>query len=324
MKISIDQQFQNFLELHHLDLNLLLEEAQIPNLLWKEEIVLTNQQFYKFQEVLSKKLTDEQLLLISDVQNFGLFMPIFFVALSSANGLQAIKRLAKYKNIIAPVEIKVSIQENHVQVELNDISEIQNLSRFSLFNEQLIILSILRTGTGQNIIPEKVISPYPFSSSILEVFGISPELSKNDNLLSFNLQDLELPFLTRNNSMWRMIEPELNRQLEEIKTPSDFINSLHKEVQLLIPSGDYSIQNVARKLGISSRTLQRNLAQAGTTFKAELQSVQKKMALHFSKDLNLTTDEISYLLGYSEVSSFTRAFRKWTGMTLNQYRKKLI
>ena len=311
MKISIDQQFQNFLELHHLDLNLLLEEAQIPNLLWKEEIVLTNQQFYKFQEVLSKKLTDEQLLLISDVQNFGLFMPIFFVALSSANGLQAIKRLAKYKNIIAPVE-------------LNDISEIQNLSRFSLFNEQLIILSILRTGTGQNIIPEKVISPYPFSSSILEVFGISPELSKNDNLLSFNLQDLELPFLTRNNSMWRMIEPELNRQLEEIKTPSDFINSLHKEVQLLIPSGDCSIQNVARKLGISSRTLQRNLAQAGTTFKAELQSVQKKMALHFSKDLNLTTDEISYLLGYSEVSSFTRAFRKWTGMTLNQYRKKLI
>ncbi|WP_230317888.1 hypothetical protein [Lactococcus lactis] len=78
MKISIDQQFQNFLELHHLDLNLLLEEAQIPNLLWKEEIVLTNQQFYKFQEVLSKRLTDEQLLLISDVQNFGLFMPIFF------------------------------------------------------------------------------------------------------------------------------------------------------------------------------------------------------------------------------------------------------
>ena len=134
--------------------------------------------------------------------------------------------MAKYKNVIAPVEIKVSIQEKHVQVELNDISEIQNLSRFSLFNDQLIILSILRTGTGQNIIPEKVISPYPFSSSILEVFGISPELSKNDNLLSFNLQDLELPFLTRNNSMWRMIEPELNRQLEEIKTPSDFINSL--------------------------------------------------------------------------------------------------
>ncbi len=92
----------------------------------------------------------------------------------------------------------------------------------------------------------------------------------------------------------------------------------------MIPSGDCSIQNVARKLGISSRTLQRNLAQAGTTFKVELQSVQKKMALHFSKDLNLTTDEISYLLGYSEVSSFTRAFRKWTGMTLNQYRKKLI
>lgn len=173
MKISIDQQFQNFLELHHLDLNLLLEEAQIPNLLWKEEIVLTNQQFYKFQEVLSKKLTDEQLLLISDVQNFGLFMPIFFVALSSANGLQAIKRLAKYKNVIAPVEIKVSIQEKHVQVELNDISEIQNLSRFSLFNEQLIILSILRTGTGQNIIPEKVISPYPFSSSILVFWDFS-------------------------------------------------------------------------------------------------------------------------------------------------------
>ncbi|WP_231740722.1 hypothetical protein [Lactococcus lactis] len=77
MKISIDQQFQNFLELHHLDLNLLLEEAQIPNLLWKEEIVLTNQQFYKFQEVLSKKLTDEQLLLISDVKILDYLCPSF-------------------------------------------------------------------------------------------------------------------------------------------------------------------------------------------------------------------------------------------------------
>lgn len=320
MKIAIDKSFQEFLEVNCLDLNLILEEANIPNLLWKEELVLSDNEFYRFQEVLSQKITDEQLLLLSDVKQVKLFMPIFFAALSSSNGLQAIKRLAKYKRLISPVDIEIQQIKDVVEISINELSDTQKLSRFSLLNEQFIMLSILRTGSGQNIIPIKIKGPFPLSPTMVSVAGCTPEIS-SDNLLVFKLADLEFPFSSRNNSMWKLIEPELNRQLEEIKTDSSIINSLHQTVQLLISSGECSIDNVSKILGVSTRSLQRYLSEEGTTFKAELQLVQKNMAVHFSRDLHLTTDDISWLLGYSETSAFTRAFKKWTGMTLNQYRK---
>ncbi|MFV0560256.1 MAG: helix-turn-helix domain-containing protein [Enterococcus sp.] len=321
MKIAIDKSFQEFLEINLLDLNLILEEANITNGLWKEEIILSDNEFYRFQEVLSQKITDEQLLLLSDVKQIKLFMPIFFAALSSSNGIQAINRLAQYKRLISPVDIEVQHFNDTVEISINEVSGTQKLSRFSLLNEQFIILNILRTGSGQNIIPIKIKGPFALSASMISFVGCNSEVSSN-NLLVFKLADLELPFSTRNNSMWKLIEPELNRQLEDIKTSSPIINSLHQIVQLLIPSKECTIDNVSNRLGVSTRSLQRYLAEEGTTFKAELQLVQKNMALHFSRDLNLTTDEISWLLGYSETSAFTRAFKKWTGMTLNQYRKK--
>lgn len=320
MKIIIDKSFQEFLEANFLELNLILEEANIPNFLWKEELVLSDNEFYRFQDILSQKITDEQLLLLSDVKQMKLFMPIFFAALSSSNGLQAVKRLAKYKRLISPVNIEIQQIDDVIEISINELSDTQKLSRFSLLNEQFIMLSILRTGSGQNITPIKINGPFTLSPRMVSVAGCTPEIS-SANLLVFKLADLEVPFSSRNNSMWKLIEPELNRQLEEIKTDSSIINSLHQTVQLLIPSGECSIDNVSKNLGISTRSLQRYLSEEGTTFKAELQLVQKNMAFHFSRDLNLTTDDISWLLGYSETSAFTRAFKKWTGMTLNQYRK---
>ncbi|RZI49520.1 AraC family transcriptional regulator [Lactococcus kimchii] len=322
MKIVIDQQFQDFLEYNQLDLGNLLEKSNIPNLLWKEELTLGDDEFHRFQEILSSELTDDQLILLSDVQKIGLFMPVFFVALSSSNGLQAIQRLAKYKKLIAPVNIKITTSDDEVLISIGGTTPNKQLSRFSLFNEQLVILSILRAGSGQTIVPKRIEAPYPSSQSLSEVFGAPVKFVEAGNILVFNYEDMEKPFLTRNNSMRTLIEPEMNRQLEELKTSSSFINNLHQEIQKAVPSGDYSIDKISRRLGTSTRTLQRNLRNSKTTFKAETQVVQKKMALHFSHDFNLSVEEIAYMVGYSEVSSFARAFKKWTGTTLSQYRKR--
>lgn len=321
MKIIIDQQFQEFLEFNNLELDKILEKAKIPNLLWKEELTLDDEQFHQFQKILSEELSDEQIILLSDVQKIGLFMPIFFVSLSSSNGLQAIRKLSKYKKLIAPVDINVEIQNKEVIISLTDSLKKQKLPRFSLLNEQLVILSILRTGSGLNITPQQVKTPYQYSPAIIGVFGKSPTIVENSNSLVFDLEDLEVPFSTRNNSMRSLIEPELNRQLEELKTSSSFINNLHREIQKAIPSGDYSVNKISHQLGTSTRTLQRKLSDSETTFKAEVQLVQKHMALHFAKNNDLSVDDISYMLGYSETSSFARAFKKWTGITVSQYRK---
>ena len=88
----------------------------------------------------------------------------------------------------------------------------------------------------------------------------------------------------------------------------------------LMPGGAYSIEDVSAKIGLSKRTLQRKLSEENTTFQKQLNSVREVMALHYIENTNISTADIAYLLGYSEVNSFLRAFSTWTGKNLSDYR----
>ncbi|WP_318530367.1 helix-turn-helix domain-containing protein [Streptococcus sp. 20-1249] len=111
------------------------------------------------------------------------------------------------------------------------------------------------------------------------------------------------------------MEPELSRQLAEAETSSNLIAYVQGQLFTAIPSGNFSIDSVAQQLGMSTRSLQRYLKNEGTSFKDQVQKVQKSMAVSYIK-MGLTTDEISSLLGYSE----PQAFKKWIGMTIGTYK----
>lgn len=89
----------------------------------------------------------------------------------------------------------------------------------------------------------------------------------------------------------------------------------------LLPGSTSSIEEVAAKLGISKRTLQRKLSEEGTTFQKQLNSTRKVMALHYVKNTNMSTNDIAYLLSYTEINSFLRAFRIWTGKSLTEFKR---
>ena len=90
----------------------------------------------------------------------------------------------------------------------------------------------------------------------------------------------------------------------------------------LIPSGQFGLENVAEEFGISTRTVQRNLAVENIKFNQIVKSVQKIMAFNYLESKELSIDEIAYLVGYTETSSFYRAFKGWTGKTVLQYQKE--
>ena len=78
----------------------------------------------------------------------------------------------------------------------------------------------------------------------------------------------------------------------------------------LIPSGQFGLENVAEEFGISGRTLQRNLSSENTSFNQLVKDIQKIMTFNYLEAKELSIDEISYLVGYTEISSFYRAFKK--------------
>jgi len=92
------------------------------------------------------------------------------------------------------------------------------------------------------------------------------------------------------------------------------------EIVQLLPHGKASAAEVARRLGMSRRTLARALSSEGVGFLNVLETLRSALARRYLKEDEMPISEVAWLLGYSEVSSFTHAFIRWTGLTPKAYR----
>jgi len=88
-----------------------------------------------------------------------------------------------------------------------------------------------------------------------------------------------------------------------------------------LSSGAIHAEIVAAELNMSTRTLQRRLRDEGASYTMILDDTRRELAQRLTEDKKMTLSEISYLLGFSEVSSFSRSFRRWTGLSPTVYRK---
>lgn len=322
MNVTITQQYYHYLLSIGVDLERLLEEAQLPDLTWKEKMNFSVRAYHQLLVAFDKRLSDEQIIGVSNLQQIHLFMPSFFAALSAKNGMEALKSFAKYKKLVGPVIVDMQEFGELVRVQFRFDSADEELPRFAVLNEQLLLVSLLRTGTGMPVVPVQVVSPFEYGAVIAEQFGVEPQQAL-ENELVFAREDLERPFITANNVMLEYLEPQLKQRLSEVVTAETFSGQVQKKLWKMIPSGNFTVEVVAEELGVSVRTLQRKLQLENTTFKEVLQSAQKFMAIQYMREKQLSAEEIAFLVGYSEVSSFARAFKRWTGQTVGEYRQQL-
>ena len=301
----------------------ILEKAGISNILWKEEIQFSTEEYYLFLKEIDEVITDEQILVISNVDNLNMFIPSFFAALSSKNGLEGIKRLAKYKKLIGPVFLEIKEFEEIVQVQYFFEQGEKELPRFAVLNEQLMLINLLNKGIGKKISPVSVTSPFEYGELLTKEINATINKAKQNEVI-FSMKDLKKPFLTANNIMVEYLEPQLKQKLaeKESETLETFTDRVQKKLCQLIPSGQSSLENVVEEFGISARTVQRNLDVENIKFNQVVKNVQKIMTLNYLESKELSIEEIAYLVGYTETSSFYRAFKGWIGKTVLQYRKE--
>jgi AraC-like DNA-binding protein len=89
-----------------------------------------------------------------------------------------------------------------------------------------------------------------------------------------------------------------------------------------LPSGEVSQDQVAPSLNMSARSLQRRLKSLGTTFRRLLDETRRELAESYIDDVETDLTEIAFLLGFSEHSAFSRAFKRWTGSAPSELRRK--
>lgn len=97
-------------------------------------------------------------------------------------------------------------------------------------------------------------------------------------------------------------------------------SSVENAMAPLLPHGRATAAEIARRLGMSQRTLARKLSADGLTFSVIAEELKADLAKHYLKDSDLAISEIAWLVGYREVSAFTHAFKRWTGITPRQSR----
>jgi AraC-like DNA-binding protein len=103
---------------------------------------------------------------------------------------------------------------------------------------------------------------------------------------------------------------KLLKELESAKTARGRVESL---LMPILHTGEISMEAIAAKLGQSRQTLYRNLKEEGATFEQVLDGLRHKLALHYLEGQRVSVNETAYLVGFSDPSAFSRAFKRWTG-----------
>lgn len=323
MKIMVSEQFQCFMASLGVDLNSLLEAAGINKVVWQEQLMLSDVEYWQLMNEFDNQLTDEMILSLGNITNINTFMPSFFAALAAKNGEQAIARMATYKTLAGPVHLEIVTKPDIVNIHILGNSLGVELPRFTIMTEQLLLISLLRVGTGKLIKPISVGSKYSYGDQIDAVMGIRPQ-QLADNCIQFQVTDLQRAFISANNSMWAFLQPGLDQQKLAIEHNQSLLATVQALLLKKIPSGSFSIDEIATSLNLSKRTLQRHLSTLSTTFNDEVQIARRTLVVPLMKDQSLNLIEISYLLGYSDPESFSRAFKKWFHQSPSVYRQQSL
>ncbi|MGH8419819.1 MAG: AraC family transcriptional regulator [Pseudomonas sp.] len=156
-----------------------------------------------------------------------------------------------------------------------------------------------------------------------DVFRAPLFFSAAENLLVFACADFDSHLDDANPELAQHNETVLDRALEKL-SPLTWERKVRGAIEAQLPEGEPSADRIAQHLHLSLRSLQRHLADEGCSYDLLLNQCRQNLALQHMRDPGSSLSEIAYLLGFADTSSFSRAFKRWTGMTPSQYRDGML
>lgn len=247
---------------------------------------------------------------------------IAFTGISSPSALTLLQNLARYQRMIGEaVEIDTSRlpDDGVLKWHYNVPSKVKR-RQFLEFNGTGIV-DTLRRLTGRQLAPRKVGFRHfrKTNTKPMEIFfGCNVEFGCDDNRIEFHSGDLDLPLRTSDDYLYQLLRKfsdEALSKLTEQKASVEF------QVEVCIAADlTRSQAQVARELGMSARTLSRRLQDAETTFAEVVEGYRASMAKSMLAESDLQVTEIAYVLGYSDLSTFSAAFKRWTDQTPTGFR----
>lgn len=251
----------------------------------------------------------------------GPFVPPIFAFSCAETLAMGVSRLSDFKPLIGPMRMEVTRPDQALKIVLApSVPGISVSPSLGLF-ELLYITECARTFSGTKVTPVDTTLPVSLEldADSLAYLGRAPRLGPSVSL-TFSAEDADIPLITRSDELWDTLEPGFLDQLRAHTGVESTSGRIKHALIEALPGGATSLNDMARRMHVSKRSLQRKLNEEGTSFQELLSETRRELSERYLSDSELSVPEISYLLGFRDTSSFFRAFQGWTGMTPAAFR----
>lgn len=289
----------------------------------QERILATTSELFALYRAIGEMSPDPGIgLKLGVEERIERYHPTAVVAVCSRSYRDALQRMARYKQLTCPEQIRLTKAGEETTVEFV-FTAAEEIEPELLVDVALSwILSVGRRGTGGQIVPLRLeLARHAQNRELLEQhFGCRVRYKAGRNALVFRDRDLDRPFVTHNEELLAALGPQLDNELEAQTKGLDLGEQVRHCLKRSLAGRRPTIQDVAQELGMSSRTLQRRLGEASLTFQKLVEDTRRQLAHHYLRQSTVELSGVAFLLGYEDSNSFFRAFHGWEGTTPGEWR----
>jgi len=251
------------------------------------------------------------------------FQIIAFTLLSSPTLGEAIEKILKYQRLISDGGDFSLIELSSIETGLVYAPTADNFSYHQIDAAMVAVVSFSRWLLGHNFQPNSILFNHAEQGGLAEYqdfFGCTVNFNQDKNCIVFKTELLARSLPGYLPQLETLHEQMADSHLQRLAEP-DIVNRL---LELLADSSDYiNRDKAALQLGMSGRSLQRKLQEEGSSFQKIYDDFRHQKSLQLLQTERLSLLDISLQLGFSESSTFYRAFKRWQGITPGEYRQQL-
>ncbi|SMX22500.1 AraC family transcriptional regulator [Boseongicola aestuarii] len=306
-----------------LNTTVVLRRAGLPSgLLDGDGTRISLDEFYALCESFDAEAQSPTLALkLGQIEASEYFDPALFAAMCAPNMTVAGQRLGEFKRLVGAFSLDVDTDPDATRFTYR-CKYRPDIPATLAATEIVFLVNLLRRATRRRIVPRAVSLPGPLQAKVAFENWFGCPVDSGDTA-SFSLDPIDAmrPFLTHDQQMWQVFEPTLRRRMEDARDDLTMRARVENALMELLPSGRTQIDDVARELAVSRRSLQRRLSDEGTSWLDVLNTARERLAQHYLRNTSLGASEVSFLLGFEDPNSFYRAFRRWTDTTPEAWRE---
>jgi AraC-like DNA-binding protein len=256
-----------------------------------------------------------------DLRAIGL---LYYVMASSQTLGDALKRVARYSRITNEALVFGYREGNNLTTNLSYSGVPRHSDRHQIEFCMFAALRICRVLTGQNLVPQHFSIAHHRSEGTSEMtrfVGTKLQFDADTDEFALNADARELPLVHSDNYLNDLLLKYCEAALADRRDDmSQLRTRVENAISSVLPHGRVLLEDVARSLGMSKRTLARKLSDEGLNYSEILEHLRRDLAVRYLDDRKMHVSKIAWLLGFHEVSAFTHAFKRWTGKAPREMR----